>query len=314
MSLRSGLLIVLTLPVAAGSLRAESREGTRAARIIRLIEQLSHDSFSVREAASRGLETVGEQALPLLRAAASNSDASEIRFRAATLVRRIMQAACLSKSTGMKLVMLKEGEFTMGSPPKEADRRDDELQHRVRITRAFLLGAHEVTQDEYREVMAAQPSWFAATGQGKDKVAKQQTSRFPVDSVSWFDAIKFCNRLSKMDGLKDYYVLSDTKRNGDSIVQVSVKVIGGIGYRLPTEAEWEYACRAGTSTPYQLGNRKTSRGGNFQYRSATLYGSRSKIVGKGRTTAVGSYGPNLWGLHDMHGNVAEWSWDWYYKG
>src|SRR2546423_4315563 len=115
----------------------------------------------------------------------------------------------------------------MGSPKDEAQRNADETQHEVAITKPFYLGAYEVTQGQYQKIMRQSPSFFAKTGGGRDRVKELDTSNYPVERVSWLDAMEFCKMLSAKEGKT---------------------------YRLPTEAEWEYACRAGTKTVFHFGN------------------------------------------------------------
>ncbi len=143
---------------------------------------------------------------------------------------------------------------------------------------------YPVTQYEYQRVMGENPSRF----HGDD--------RLPVESVSWFDAIEFCNRLSGLEGLEPYYDIDD-------IVRKHVRVSGGSGYRLPTEAEWEYACRAGTTTRWCCGDDPE------QLTEHAWFGENSGS----RTHPVGQKLPNAWGLYDMHGNVWEWCGDWFDK-
>ncbi len=174
-----------------------------------------------------------------------------------------------TNSIGMKFVLIPAGQFVMGSPESEKNRDGDEQQHRVRITKPFYLGVHEVTQEQYQRVMGENFSLFKGTN-------------LPVEKVSWAEAVAFCERLRIKDG----------------------KV-----YRLPTEAQWEYACRAGTTTAFHYGDSLGSAQANFDGNSP--YGDAAKGPNLQRTTAVGSYAPNKWGLYDMHGNVYEWCQDWY---
>jgi len=176
----------------------------------------------------------------------------------------------ITNSIDMKLVLIPAGEFMMGSPDSDTDAEADEKpQHRVRITKPFYLGSTEVTQEQYERVMGQNPSWFCATGDGKVEVAGQNTRQFPVEWVSWEDAVEFCRRLSQKEGKT---------------------------YRLPTEAEWEYACRAGSTTRYCIGDAPADL---VEY---AWYDENSDDT----THPVGQKKPNAWGLYDMHGNVWEW--------
>jgi formylglycine-generating enzyme required for sulfatase activity len=198
-------------------------------------------------------------------------------------------AKSFTNSIGMKLVLIPRGKFLMGSPKDEKDRNADEWQHEVEISRPFYLGVYAVTQKQYKEVMGKNRSCFRADGGGKDKVKGLVTDDFPVEQVSWHDAVEFCEKLSQLEKERR------AKRT----------------YRLPTEAEWEYACRAGTTTPFHFGKSLSSRQANFD--GNYPYGKATKGPYLGRTCAVGSYKPNAFGLYDMHGNVWQWCNDWYDK-
>jgi len=187
----------------------------------------------------------------------------------------------LGNSVQMRLVLIPAGKFMMGSPATEAGRSGDEgPQHDVTISKPFYMGVFEVTQEQYEQVMGVNPSSF--------KGAKN-----PVEMVSWEEAVEFCKKLSARTGKK---------------------------VMLPTEAQWEYACRAGTTTAFHTGDAlkpgqanaafpKTSNPGVWDRIMAWLgMSSAQKII---QTTPAGSFPPNGFGLYDMHGNVWEWCSDWH---
>jgi formylglycine-generating enzyme required for sulfatase activity len=165
------------------------------------------------------------------------------------------------------------GNFTMGSPKSEKDRQDDEHQVLVRLTQGFWLAETECTQGQWQAVMGSNPSDFKGP-------------KLPVETVSWDDAQEF---IAKMNGLK--VLPTDWK------------------WALPTEAQWEYACRAGTPTAFAFGDSLSSRQANFN--GNYPYGGGAKGPYLKQTVDVGSYPANGWGLHDMHGNVWERCADWY---
>ncbi len=210
------------------------------------------------------------------------------------------------------MVLIPAGQYQMGSPAAERHRSQDEgPQHSVDISQSFYIGVYEVTQSEFESLMGANPSAFSKTGRSGSKVQKLNTSTFPVETVSWFDAVEFCNKLSARHGYPPYYSMSYAERDKGSITWAKVSRTGSNGYRLPTEAEWEYACRAGTTTPNCYGTTLNCKMANVNDRDS--YGTGSLLSGRelGRTTTVGSYQPNALGLFDMYGNVEEWCWDWY---
>jgi formylglycine-generating enzyme len=166
--------------------------------------------------------------------------------------------ATLTNSIGMEFALIPPGTFMMGSPENEEERFGDETRHKVTLTQGYLMATHPVTQACWREVMGNNPSRF----KGDD---------LPVEQVSWEDCQEFLCKLSGRDGRS---------------------------YRLPTEAEWEFACRAGTTTAFSTGKTIT--------REQARFGDP-----EGRTAPVGGFPPNAWGLYDMHGNVWELCADWY---
>jgi len=173
-----------------------------------------------------------------------------------------------TNSIGMKFVLIPDGTFMMGSPSNEPKRYKNERQHRVTVSRPFYMQTTEVTQKQWRAIMGNNPSYFKGDNR-------------PVERVSWNDAKEFIRKLNRKEGTNKY--------------------------RLPTEAQWEYACRARTTTPFYTGRCISTNQANYD-------GRPMPGCPKGRerreTTTVGSFPPNKWGLYDMHGNVAEWCHDW----
>jgi formylglycine-generating enzyme required for sulfatase activity len=309
---RTSWIAVLLSGAMAGLLHSDPITDAEAERIATLVKQLAEDRFLKREQAAKGLLAIGEKALPAIRKAALSENV-DLSDRAKKLILPILNGARKSKSTKLETVVIADGDFDMGSPGGEAYRRADEHQHKVQITEPFLLGQYEVTQDEYLQVMKTNPSAYCETGDRNFKVKNMDTKRFPVENVTWFDAIEFCNRLSKLDGYEPYYKLQDIKREKNSIKGAIITIQGGSGYRLPTEAEWEYACRGGKTTRFHYGDESNGTESNVKSISPIGYGTIARQPDLGRTAKVGSYKPNTWDLYDMHGNAAEWCWDYYDK-
>jgi formylglycine-generating enzyme required for sulfatase activity len=166
----------------------------------------------------------------------------------------------------MEFRLIQPGTFTMGSPSNEAGRTNDETKHQVTISSPYYMGVYEVTQKQYRELMHENPSEF----QGDD---------LPVESVSYEDVQQFIEKLNALPS----------------------EVAAGRKYSLPTEAQWEYACRAGSRTSFYFGDARS------QLDDYAWYDGNSGS----KTHAVGQKKPNAWGLYDMHGNIYEWCSDWY---
>jgi len=175
----------------------------------------------------------------------------------------------------MKFVLIPAGKFKMGSPSSEAERDADERQHVVEISKPFYMAMHEFTQEDYEKLIGENPSAYRDLD-GLD------TTRFPVEEVTWADAVELCQKLSEKEGKT---------------------------YRLPTEAEWEFACRAGTTTPFSFGTALNGDKANCYGNSP--YGTSTKGEYLRRPSPVGTYRANPFGLFDMHGNVWEFCFDWH---
>jgi formylglycine-generating enzyme required for sulfatase activity len=190
----------------------------------------------------------------------------------------------------LKLIWCPPGEFLMGSPADEKGRDDNEDRVKVKLTRGFWLGKYEVMQSEYQQVMGANPSMFSAGGPGRSSLKGLDSAKFPVERVLWEDALEFCQKFTEQE-----------RKAG--------RLPREWEYTLPTEAQWEYACRAGTTTVYSFGD--SLNGDSANCNGTRPHGTETKGKFLKRAATVGSYDPNNWGLHDMHGNVWEWCLDFY---
>jgi formylglycine-generating enzyme len=181
---------------------------------------------------------------------------------------------------GVKLCWCPPGRFRMGSPPGEFERRPDEAQVEVTLSRGFWMGKYEVTQGQWQSLIGEFPRQ-PDKGAGND---------FPVYWVSYLEAEEFCRKLTEQ-------------------ARASGQLPQGWEFRLPTEAQWEYGCRAGTTTATSFGDKLSTKQANFQQKP---YNGAEEGPSLKQAAKVGSYPANLWGLYDMHGNVWEWCRDWYH--
>ncbi|MBO4545317.1 MAG: formylglycine-generating enzyme family protein, partial [Verrucomicrobia bacterium] len=181
----------------------------------------------------------------------------------------------LSDTVNLDMIWINPGTFMMGSPEDELGRSSDETQHQVTLTKGYWLGKYEVTQSQYEAVMGSNPSGF----KGADR---------PVEKVSWDNAMRFCAKLNAQE-------------------KAAGRLPEGYEYTLPTEAQWEYACRADTTTALNNGKNLTNYRECSEIDEVGWYEWNSDK----QTHSVGLKKPNAWGLYDMHGNVFEWCLDWY---
>ena len=228
-------------------------------RLSSLLEKTGKDNAEVSGKAVKGIKPAGGKPPATNPPAAKKTKAGSMGEGLSKAEKRVKVAEeDLGKGIKLEMVLVPAGKFMMGSPASEKGRYDDETQHEVTLTKSYYMGKYAVTQEQWKSVMGKNPSY-------------SKNAKNPVTGVSWKDCQEF---IKKLNGI--------TKGK----------------YRLPTESEWEYACRAGTTTAYSFGAKITPKDANY---------ADSRI---GNPLVVGSYKPNGFGLYDMHGNVNEWCEDW----
>jgi len=198
-----------------------------------------------------------------------------------------------STAVNEQLTLINGGVFQMGSPVNEPERSSDEIQHHVTVDN-FYMAKTEISQKDYKNIMGSNPS-------------ETKGDNLPVTNIAWYDAIQYCNRRSEIEGLTPCYTISGATVTWNRSAN---------GYRLPTEAEWEYAARANSATPFSFGDYVHNSDANYY----NAYGYNNDASGNWvngsdsylrRTVEVDSYNANPYGLYNMYGNAAEWVWDWY---